>query len=295
MASYPAIEEPLSTARTLCIEREDGGRAMLIAQPYWTEYQTSATLSRLGWASTNPDQSRGWRPTGLLIPEEAFPIVESYINAGTGPDSISTKMPFLVWLVFMEYVTALELIRAIGESIVSSSKSLPWLFANDWCRQILLERLPALPTSTEAERTVSDDYLMILGDTGKVIGVEGGPFVMNCLRGQIENISLTADIMTNYSTLTGLLQAAQNAWPRSRLSFDGPPPTYGSRSQTPGPDQLMRDTLKQLADCWGRVFPNEEELGQGGQIVKIDNGGAVNRKLARRLFMAMGGLSRSDE
>lgn len=236
----------------------------LIPITYLDQGQTIQTLIGLGWP-------KGVATYGTCgIPDEAFPLVQAYLGAGTEEEAISSKMPLLIWLVFMQHVTSLQLLDAISRT-VSGAGAMRAMFADGWCRDILLQYLPEMSARKENAVPPPEEIILL----SRAEGIEAHQFVIACLHGMIMNHAINADTFKDgYGTLSDLLMRWEGGDKKITLS-------RGSHVQSLSTiDQLVRDTLFQLTQCWGK---------------DLKEGGVVNRKLAKQLFRAMGGLVRRDD
>ncbi len=200
------------------------------------------------------------------VPNDALPFVQSYLEAGTGDEAISTKMPLLIWLVFMEHTPAVKMLDAISRTMRGSG-AMQAMFADKWCREILLEKMPPLSPAKEADEGPNQSIVM---DFNGGTGIEASPFVIACLHGRIMNKEINASTFAaGYGTLSDLLRR----WKEPEGDYSAGGTRMGG--QPGGWDQLVRDTLFHIVSNWGK---------------KVKEGGTVNRNFAAKLFQAMGGL-----
>ena len=196
---------------------------ILVPVTFVDNSQTVATLCGMGWPKSYVYGSVG-------VPDDAHSFVQAYLEAGTGPDAISTKMPLLIWLVFVQYCTSLELLRAISATVVGSG-GMRAMFADDWCREILLQYMPELGPKREAAKLPDERIALLL----KGEGIEAVEFVIASLHSMIMQRRINAETFQHgYGSLSDLLMR------------------WGMTSDRAGasPDALIRDTLFQLTSNW---------------------------------------------
>ncbi len=251
-ASTPRFGEMINSPTLCCTTFIDGG-------------QTIATLGGMGWAKSPVYGS-------VIVPDDAHSFVQSYLEAGTGPEAISSKMPLLIWLVFMQYVGSKTMQDAISRT-ASGSGAMKAMFADDWCREILLKYMPEMSERREAD-SVPDDQIMLLPN-GK--GIEAHGFVIMCLHSMITNHAINADTFQGgYGSLSDLLIR----WGGVTHDKFTDLAKVVSRGTGGSIDQLVRDTLFQIVSHWGK---------------QTKEGGTINRRFAKQMFRAMGGLVRRDD
>jgi hypothetical protein len=226
----------------------------------------------------------GWHldMKGLLIPEDMFGLVDAYVKAGGGAESVGAKLPLLAWLVYMQGFPSKQLLKAVANHLLygGSDLGLRELFADEWCQQILLDNLPVLPDRVEMDRMPSVEIIVV-----QHAALETSPFVGACIRQRVDEGSLTAQRLMNAGNLFELLRV---------FEFENPDVRAIGRPAVA--QKLIGDTLLLLLAEWGWTIANEEDFdAKTGVIRTIDNGGSVNRKFAKQIFRAIGGLERRDD